>query len=98
VTVDRPPGQGSGKVIAAVRPKDISISKEKKDGWPKLSVYSVLPAGSETIIAVHSDDLSLTVKVNGFTDIGMDDNVWIDFSAESINFYNPETEALLTPE
>lgn len=98
VTVDRPPGQGSGKVIATVRPEDISISKEKKDGWPKLSVYSVLPAGSETIIAVHSDDLSLTVKVNGFTDIGMDDNVWIDFSAESINFYNPETEALLTPE
>ena len=98
VTVDRPPGQGSGKVIATVRPEDISISKEKKDGWPRFSVYSVLPAGSETIIAVQSDDLSLTVKVNGFTDIGMDDNVWIDLSAETINFYNPETEALLTPE
>jgi len=98
VIVDRPPRQGSGKVIATVRPEDISISKEKKDGWPRLCVYSVLPAGSETIIAVQRDDLSLTVKVNGFTDIRMDDNVWIDLSAESINFYNPETEALLTPE
>ena len=98
VILDRPPRQGSGKVIATVRPEDISISKEKKDGWPRLCVYSVLPAGSETIIAVQRDDLSLTVKVNGFTDIRMDDNVWIDLSAESINFYNPETEALLTPE
>jgi ABC-type sugar transport system ATPase subunit len=98
VILDRPPRRGSGKVIATVRPEDISISKEKKDGWPRLCVYSVLPAGSETIIAVQRDDLSLTVKVNGFTDIRMDDNVWIDLSAESINFYNPETEALLTPE
>jgi hypothetical protein len=57
----------------------------------------VLPAGSETIIAVQRDDLSLTVKVNGFTDIKMDDELWIHLHERSINFYNPESGALLTP-
>ncbi len=55
----------------------------------------MLPAGSETIIAVQRDDLSLTVKVNGFTDIRMDDNVWLDLSSEQMNFYDPETEKIL---
>ncbi len=90
-----PPGQGSGQVIATIRPEDISISKEQKKGRIKTAVYSVLPAGSETIIAVQRDDLSLTVKVNGFTDIRMDDIVWLDLSSEQMNFYDPETEKIL---
>ncbi len=47
------------------------------------------------IINIHKDQLTISVKVNGFADIGMDDPVWIRFDSTKINFYNPETENLI---
>jgi len=60
-----------------------------------MKAYSILPAGSETIINIHKEQLTISVKVNGFADIGMDDPVWIRFDSTKINFYNPETENLI---
>jgi len=59
-------------------------------------VYSVLPAGSETIVAVKWDNLDLTLKMNGFSDLKIDDEVWIDFSADQMNYFDPESQKLLS--
>jgi ABC-type sugar transport system ATPase subunit len=85
------------QIIGTIRPEDIAISKEEVDGWLKTKTYSVLPAGSETIIAVEND-LTLSVKINGFTDIKMDDMVWIRLDPGKMNYYDPQTEKLIRAE
>ena len=82
-------------IIATIRPEEIRITKEKDSAWLEGTVYSVLPAGSETIITVKSDDLDLTLKMNGFSDIQIDDRVWMDFSSDQMNYFDPESEKLL---
>lgn len=83
------------RVLATIRPEDVGISAGRKKGWLETKVYSVLPAGSETIITVQSGSLSLSVKINGFTAIKMDDQLWLNFDPEKMNYYDIETERLI---
>jgi multiple sugar transport system ATP-binding protein len=85
----------STDLIGAVRPEDIEVSRTKRPGWLEMRAYSILPAGSETIINIRKEHLTISVKVNGFADIAMDDPVWIRFDSAKMNFYNPETENLV---
>jgi multiple sugar transport system ATP-binding protein len=80
------------QIVAAVRPEDIEICGKPMQGWLECRAYSILPVGSETIINVQSSDLSLSVKVNGFSDIRMDDPVWVRLNESAVNFYNQRTE------
>ncbi len=84
-----------GTVVATVRPEDIQVSRRSQAGWLKVQVYSVLPAGAETIVTVQKDDLSLAIKLGGFADIEMNDTIWIDFNAAKMNYYNPQTEKMI---
>jgi multiple sugar transport system ATP-binding protein len=82
-------------LIGAVRPEDIEVSRKKLSGWLEMRAYSILPAGSETIINIRKDRLTISVKVNGFADIDMDEPVWIRFDSAKMNFYDPHTENLV---
>ncbi len=82
-------------LVATIRPEDIEVSKVEKPGWVRVSVYSVLPAGSETILSVRAESMDLSVKVNGFTDIKMNEIVWININPTKMNYYDPETGKLL---
>ena len=83
------------KIIGTIRPEDINISTNERKGWLKTRTYSVLPAGSETIITVENNALSFAVKLNGFTDIKMNDDIWIYFDPQKMNYYDPQTEKLI---
>jgi len=83
------------QVLATIRPEDVGISAGKKQGWLETKVYSVLPAGSETIITVQSRALNLSVKINGFTPIKMDDLLWLNLDPEKMNYYDIKTERLI---
>ena len=83
------------ELIGTIRPEDVEISTVEQEGWLKTRAYSVLPAGSETILSLENADLSLSVKVNGFTDIAIDDVLWVSFAPSNMNFYDPETELLI---
>jgi multiple sugar transport system ATP-binding protein len=86
------------RIIGTVRPEDIEISGKERNGWLKTRTYSVLPAGSETIITVKNSDLFFSIKLNGFTDIRMNDDIWIHFDPQKMNYYDPETEKLIPTE
>jgi multiple sugar transport system ATP-binding protein len=78
-----------------VRPEDIEVSRTKVSEWLEMQSYSILPAGSETIINVRKGLLTLSVKVSGFADIHVDEPVWINIQAKNLNFYDPRTERLI---
>lgn len=89
---------GSEELIGAIRPEDIEVSRNKVEGWVEMRTYSILPAGSETIINVRKGGLSFSVKAGGFARISMDEPVWIRFNGENMNFYDPTTEKLIDTE
>jgi multiple sugar transport system ATP-binding protein len=80
------------EIVAAVRPEDIEVSPKSAEGWLECRAYSILPVGSETIITVQSSDLSLSVKVNGFSEIQMDDPVWVRLNESAVNYYDGKRE------
>jgi ABC-type sugar transport system ATPase subunit len=80
------------EIVVAVRPEDIELSPKFAEGWLECRAYSILPVGSETIITVQSSDLSLSVKVNGFSEIQMDDPVWVRLNESAVNYYDGKRE------
>ncbi len=83
-------------VIAGVRAEDIIVKKVKDNGGTSaFSVYSVLPAGSETILTIRRGETDLAVKLSGFTDIKIDDTLDISIDPDKVSFYDPETENLI---
>src|SRR5690625_98622 len=85
-----------GEVTLAIYPEDIEMSSEKMQDGIMCSVYSVLPAGSETLVqlAVNDSDIILA-KYMGEIDFSIGTKVWIKTKPENINVYDKKTGTLL---
>ena len=90
--------QASGQVVMAVRPEDITISTKPGNGAVEFTAYSVLPAGADTTIIAQQGDLSLTVRVSGISHIKMDEKIWLNFDASTLNLYDKESGYLIEGE
>ncbi|MCR8633140.1 ABC transporter ATP-binding protein [Paenibacillus radicis (ex Xue et al. 2023)] len=89
-------GHQSGEVVLALKPEDIHISRLPSEGAIPCQVYSVLPAGSETLIQLQQGDRGLLAKTIGEVDYEMDSTVWISFPADKINVYDKLSEKLIS--
>lgn len=83
------------EVVLTIRPENIVVKSKKSDDSVQCRISSVLPAGSETVIAAKVGDTAVTLKVNGFTDLKVDDLIWIGFDPTKVNYYDIESEKLL---
>jgi multiple sugar transport system ATP-binding protein len=90
------PVKFEGNITATVRAEDISLAKsaDGKKGQP-FKVYSVLPVGSETIVTIRRGGIELAIKLSGFVNIGVDENLEIEIRPDKLSFYNTETEELI---
>ncbi len=91
-----PPDHQGNSAVLTVRPEDINIRRERHQDWTECQVYSVLPAGSETIVTVTLGETTIALKINGFTDLKVEDIIWIDFEESQINYFDPDTEKLIS--
>jgi multiple sugar transport system ATP-binding protein len=82
-------------VIVAVRPEDVILSLEQKDGFVEFRIYAVLPAGPETIIHAQREDTTLVIRETRQLSLKMDQSVWIRIDPASINLYDKESEELI---
>lgn len=78
----------STNVTMALKPEDIIIHNEKVENSIECNVYSVLPAGSETLIQLTTGNEELIVKVMGEVNYDMDSKVWITFKEHKICIYD----------
>ena len=85
------------KVIAALRPENISISREQGEHSVRGEVYSVLPAGAEVIVQVKRGDLMFSVREIGEVSLEAGDLVYLRLAIESMIFYDRENGQLLYP-
>ncbi len=82
-------------LIATVRPESIKVSTEAKEGWLKVTLESVQPTGADTILQARSENTSITMLQPGFIRMDIGDPLWIDFEAESLNFFDVDSEVNL---
>ncbi len=84
------------ELIIAIRPEDIQIERKEQSGSLDMKIYSVLPAGSETIIyARRGKSIELVIKKpeEETHDWAMDQRIYVSFKA--LNFYDAKTEKLI---
>jgi len=91
------PAPAAGPVVVAIRPEDVHLSLEPVPGGVEFQVYSVLPAGSETVVHVRRGDQMLTVKETRPINIEMDSPIWVTFDPGSINLYDKQSGKLIPP-
>ncbi len=89
------PTRANGAVVAALRPEDIHVSLTPDPHGVEFKTYSVLPAGSETIISALRDKLTLIIKETRDVNIEMDRPVWLTFDTKKINLYDKQTGNLI---
>lgn len=83
------------EVTLALRPEHIYISSEYQEGSLECSIYSILPAGSETLIQFKLGDNLIMAKVIGQTKLESNQKVWVSFVKGSINVYDKKSGHLL---
>ncbi len=84
------------KVVLTFRPENVAVHHQAVDKALACTVYSVLPAGSETIVSIQVSGTTINLKMNGFTDLAVNDKIWITIDTETVNYYDPESEKLLS--
>jgi multiple sugar transport system ATP-binding protein len=83
------------KVVIGIRPEDISISPQQVPGGVEFNAYSVLPSGADSTIIARTDELELTIKVMGISQIKMDQKIWLTFNPQTLNLYDKENGNLI---
>ncbi|TBL75642.1 ABC transporter ATP-binding protein [Paenibacillus thalictri] len=89
----------SDQVVLAIYPEDIEVSNEPIEDGIVCSVYSILPAGSETLVQLSvQGDLMILAKVIGEMEYTMGKMVWVKFPVSKVNVYDKGTGKLVSRE
>lgn len=89
------PASGDFECVIGLRPEQISISKTPVDGAIPGTIYSSMPAGSETLIQVMVGKDNMMCKELGQSDYAMDQKVWIVVDPKKLNVFNKKTGRLV---
>ena len=91
-TDDMPKEDGEFDCKLGIRPEQITLTK--KDGF-MANVYSVMPAGSETLIQLKVGNDNLLVKLLGLHHYEQDAQVKLKVDPQMINVFHAQTERLV---
>jgi len=85
-----------GDSVLALYPEDIQIYDDRMTGTIKCTVYSVLPAGSETLMQLTlEDETVLLAKYMGEKDYAIGSPLWIKVAPEKINVYDKKSGKII---
>ena len=89
------PPRNAKNLIATIRPESIKVSTEAREDWLKVTLESVQPKGADTILQARTENNTITLLQPGFIRMDVGDPLWIDFEADSLNFFDVESETNL---
>ncbi len=82
----------SGKVVASVRPESVQVLYKAKKGWLEAKVEYVQPTGADTIIQANAGDTAITLLQPGFITLDVGASLWVNFTLDTLNFFDPATQ------
>ena len=81
----------NGKLVAAIRPEKIKVSEKTKKGWHAVRTEIMQPTGADTIIEVKAGETTITLLQPGFITHEEGTELWIDFDADALSFFDAKT-------
>ncbi|MFW9894823.1 MAG: TOBE domain-containing protein [Candidatus Thorarchaeota archaeon] len=88
------------EVILGVRPEHISINlKSDNENIFPVKVGVVEPIGSDTFVYIDfPEEFVMIVKMEGLTNLQVDENVKVSFDQKQIHFFEKEIENRIPPQ
>lgn len=87
--------QGERTCQIGIRPEQIVLSQEAKEGFIPAKVYACMPAGSETLVQLVIEGQSLLVKQLGLKNFESDATVYVGIEPQYINVFDVQSEELI---
>jgi len=92
-TENMPSASSSFPCVIAVRPEQVALRIKK--GMFECTVYSSMPAGSETLVHVKIGETILLAKRLGLVDYELNQQIWATISPDNTNVYDKESGMLI---
>ncbi len=89
------PESGEFACKLGFRPEQVVISGTKTDGAVQATVYSGMPAGSETLVQLSVDGHSFLAKQLGIRHYKPDETVYLSIDEDLLNVFDTESGALV---
>ena len=80
------PQNGTHEVVLGIRQEPSDIEAK---------IYTSMPAGSETLVTVRVNSVSMVIKALGITSYSPDQTVYLAIDAQKINVFDKASEALI---
>ena len=85
------PYPGVENIVAGIRPEHIKLSRVSPASPSTFQVFSILPAGAETYVRIVRDNLYLTVRIDGLTDLKSDELVKVTFDLDLVRVFEQKS-------
>ena len=69
----------------------IKLSRVSQASPSTFQVFSILPAGAETYVRIVRDNLYLTVRIDGLTDLKSDELVKVTFDLDLVRVFEQKS-------
>lgn len=90
------PQSGTHEVVLGIRPEQVTIRGERqKPSDIEAKIYTSMPAGSETLVTVRVNSVSMVIKALGITSYSPDQTVYLAIDPQKINVFDKASEALI---
>jgi len=90
------PQSGTHEVVLGIRPEQVTIRGERqKPSDIEAKIYTSRPAGSETLVTVRVNSVSMVIKALGITSYSPDQTVYLAIDPQKINVFDKASEALI---
>ena len=90
-----PPGATSRELTVGVRPENVHISLDRREGWAAGRVGVVEPLGNETLVTLELPGGRMIARGAGALAIDPDTPVWIEVRPADVLFFDRSSGALI---
>ena len=92
---DEPLPTGAFLCVLAVRPEQVIVSRTPVDGAQEGTVYTCMPAGSETLVHITVGTVNILSKEIGLAEYESEQKVWLSINPGTTNVYDKESGKLI---
>jgi len=91
-------GNFQGNVVLGIRPEDISLSLERKEGFASGNIYNIENMGMEKIVSIKTKNYTFKVVTKADFEAPINEKVYFNFDMQKAHYFNLETrDNLITP-
>ena len=88
---------GGASVTLGVRPENVELSPQPRDGWIAGRVYVTEAMGNENLVVVEIGGRRLTCRTAPEIQLDFESPVWIRFRSDRLHFFDTATSRSLWP-